>query len=199
MSNRTRRLRHAQRIIAEACRHLQVAEQRLRSRARDPQTAQARQLVCFLLVQAGYSITEVGHLLARDHSTVVHALTRVERSPSLAEQGRELVECVLPFIGEADDDWTPVRLPVEALSRVLLRALLGLGTVAEVRAVRAYVLGTLLGRERAPAAQAVWGLRLLACRPTMRAAVERALVACGLPAYVGLIPLQMTRVGLRAG
>ena len=187
-----------ERIVALAADYLGVDWEHLRGRGRDQYTAEARHLLCYLLDRAGYTRAAIGRLLGRDHSTIIHAIGRIERSEALADEGRRLVRAVLPFVGEGGGTPAPGAVPVRAVSRSLLQALLGTLPLADVRAVRAYVCGTLLGRERVPAPQAAWGLCVLAARPGVRAAVEEVLESCGLRPYGGLIALQLGRAGLAA-
>jgi hypothetical protein len=103
-----------------------------------------------------------------------------------------LVETILPFVGEEGSEVSTLS---QALSRVLLRSILGLITLQEARAVRAYVLGTLVACERVPGPLAITGLIVTAEQPPVRQAVEGALAACGLSAHASLIPLHMRQVG----
>jgi len=107
------------------------------------------------------------------------------------------VAIVLPVVDAFQDDASIESVSLAALSRSLLRALLGTAPLGDVRAIRAYICGTLLGQERVPAPQAAWGLCLLASRPSIRASVDRVLEACGLCAYRDLIDVQLWRAGLR--
>ena len=200
MNNPEQGTTHAQdeRIVALAADYLGVEWERLRGRGRDQYTVEARHLLCYLLDRAVYTRAAIGRLLVRDHSTIIHAIGRVERSEALADEGRRLVRAVLPFVGEGGGPPAPGAVPVRAVSRSLLQALLGTLPLADVRAVRAYVCGALLGRERVPAPQAAWGLCVLAARPGVRAAVEEVLESCGLRPYGGLITLQLGRAGLPA-
>ena len=185
-------------IIALAADYLDVDWESLRGRRRDQYIVEARHLLCYLLDRAGYTRAAISRLLGRDHSTIIHAIGRIERSEALADEGRRLVRTVLPFVGEGGGPPAPGAVPMRAVSHCLLRALLGTLPLADVRAVRAYVCGTLLGRERVPAPQAAWGLCVLAARPGVRAAVEEVLESCGLRPYGGLIALQLGRAGLVA-
>ena len=184
-------------IIAAVCRDLEVSEERVRGQTRDHETVQARQLLCYVLYRAGFSISHVARLLTRDHSTVLHAVRQVERRATLAEEGQRLATAVLPFSNEPTWSGTEGAVPVQAVSFALGHALEDALLVRDMQAVRAYVCGTLLGRERVPAVQAAWGLHLVAAQPRVRVAVEEVLSLCGLPAYRGLIDLQLQRVGLR--
>ena len=188
-----RRLHRMDRIIQEACQYLHVSPEMLEGSSRRREVVTARQLVCYLLIRAGYGVSQTGLRLHRDHSTVVHAHRRVESSPILAEQARELVESILPFVGEEGAEASTMS---QALSRVLLRSILGLITLQEARAVRAYVLGTLVACERVPGPLAIMGLIVTAEQPPVRQAVEGALAACGLSAHASLIPLHLRQVGV---
>ena len=188
----------AERIIALAADYLGIEWERISGRKRDQHIVEARHLLCYLLDRAGYTRAAIGRILGRDHSTIIHAIGRVERSEALADEGRRLVRAVLPFVGEGGGSPAPGAVPVRAVSHSLLRALLGTLPLADVRAVRAYVCGTLLGRERVPATLAAWGLCVLAARPGVRAAVEEVLESCGLRPYGGLIGLQLGRAWLPA-
>ena len=184
----------ANRIIAASCRYLEIDWDRIRGRRRDHDTAQARHLLCYVLARAGYTMAHISRLLNRNHSTVGHALQHVEQNAGLAAEGQRLAEAVLPCVGEADDN---PRGLLRAVSRGLVQTLLGAVALREVRAIRAYVCGTLLCWERVPAPQAAWGLYVIAARPGVRTAVEDVLQTCGLSAYSGLIDLQLQRAGLR--
>ncbi len=48
---------------------------------RDVLTTRARQGLCWLLRQRGLSLTQVGKVVTRDHSTVLHSCQAVEADP----------------------------------------------------------------------------------------------------------------------
>jgi hypothetical protein len=181
------------RIIAAVCRELGIAWEDLYSRKRDQETATSRKLLYFVLYKAGYSRAHIAALLARHYSTVVDGLRKVECNVTLSSEGARLAALVLPFDGEAAG--RPV--PLHTLSRALVRALQGVAPRREVAAMRAYVCGTLLGRERVPATQALWGLYVLKLRPAWRMIVEELLVGCGLAAFCDLIDVQVQQAGLQ--
>jgi hypothetical protein len=183
----------ARRIIVAACHQLEVDVDRLRGSERAPEVQRARQLTCYVLRQAGYTLVEIAQLLGRDHSTVLYALRRVDESAALAEQGWELVEGILPFLEDRGEEWPVIQIPDEALPRALLRPLWGRCSLPEMRAVRAYVLGPLLGHERVRPAQAVQGYWVIAMRPEVRQAVETVLEASGYGAHVGVLRHQLAR------
>jgi chromosomal replication initiation ATPase DnaA len=80
----------ADRLIEEACLHLAVSHEALVGPRRNREIAAARQLVCYVLHRAGYSASQIGLRLGRNHSYVVQALRRVEQTPILVEQAAEL-------------------------------------------------------------------------------------------------------------
>ena len=182
-----------QRIIAAICQHLDVDWTTLQSRVRTRELSEGRQLLCFVLLQAGYSPAHIARTLQRNHSTVVHAIGRVQQRPALESDGRWLAEQVLPMVGEGEERHLN-GLPIEAISHALLRALVGRVLLADARAVRAYVCSTLLAREHAPGAQAVWGLWLVTNRRAVRRVVHEVLTNFGLGVYQGLIDLQWKHV-----
>lgn len=155
--------------------------------------AEGRQLLCFVLLQAGYSPAHIARTLQRNHSTVVHAIDRVQQRPALETDGRWLAEQVLLTVGESEQRHVD-SLPIDAISHAILRALVGRMLLSDARAVRAYVCSTLLGREYAPGAQAVWGLWIISSRKAVRRTVHEVLTSFGLGVYQGLIDLQWKRV-----
>jgi len=61
--------------------HYGVSPDAIRGKQRDKRTALARQVAIYLLRQeTRYSLTEIGKLLNRDHSTIVHNLARISQS-----------------------------------------------------------------------------------------------------------------------
>jgi chromosomal replication initiation ATPase DnaA len=53
-----------------------TALEALRSRRREQQLAEARQIFCAVARDAGWTATKVGEFLRRDHSTVLYSSTR---------------------------------------------------------------------------------------------------------------------------
>jgi hypothetical protein len=183
-------------IIALATQYLGVDRDRLLGRKRDQETVEARQLLCFVLCGAGYTAAAIAWLLDRNHSTILHAICQVEASGPLLDEGQRLATTVLPLTGEEESGGSLRDIPLRAVSRWSLCALPGRAPLCDVRAVRAYVCGTLLWRERAPSSQAAWGLCVLVACPCIRASVEDVLQTCGLPAYCGLIDMLLQRAGV---
>ncbi len=68
-------------IIDAVAGHYDVSPDAILGKQRDRQTALARQVVIYLLRQEKhYSLTEIGKLLHRDHSTILHNFTRISQS-----------------------------------------------------------------------------------------------------------------------
>lgn len=181
--------RRADRLIEEACAYLEVAPDAVRGPLRCHDLVAARWLCCDLLRRAGFSPAAIARALGKDHSTVVHALRKVEATPALAADARRLA-AHLALTGGARGGGTAA----PGLARLLLRATIGRASLREVRAVRAYVLGALLARERADPLAAAAGLLVIGARPAVRAGVDAALAACDLPAYRGLLALHLERL-----
>jgi hypothetical protein len=184
-------------IIAAVCRHLAFEEARVLGRRRDPETVEVRQLACYVLERGGYRPAHIGILLQRTHGAIVHALHRVEHSPALRRAGQRLAQEVLPSVGLDLRVQPADSVPITAVSRALAHTLPRVASPQEVRAVRAYVCGTLLGSERVPGVQAAWGLWVFASQPRVRAVVEDVLDTWGLPAHAQLIELHLRQAGLR--
>jgi len=101
-------------IIALAADYLGVEWESIHGRRRDQHIVEARHLLCYLLDRAGYTRAAIGRLLGRDHSTIIHAIGRVERSEALADEGWWLVRAVLPFVGEGGGPPAPGAVPLRA-------------------------------------------------------------------------------------
>jgi hypothetical protein len=185
------------RIIALASVYLDVSWHRIRSNMSDHRTAKGRQLLCYVLARAGYRPVQISRMLGQNYTTVCRAVRQVEHDATLGREGRRLAEAILP-IASGEPGSNPISaMHLKVLSRTLMRGLLGTVSLQDMRAIRAYVCGTLLGRERVPAAQAMWGLWLLARHPGARAVVDEALDTWALCPYRGLIDAQMQRMGMR--
>src|SRR5450631_1926175 len=128
------------RIVSAACRELGIAPDDLFSRKRDQDTATSRQLLYFVLCQAGYRVTQIAAMLERHHSTVVDGLKKVQRNAALRTEGERLTALVVPFLGEAVGGV----LPVATIAHAVASALHTIAPHQESAAVRAYVCGALL-------------------------------------------------------
>ncbi|MBQ1264278.1 MAG: chromosomal replication initiator protein DnaA, partial [Oscillospiraceae bacterium] len=67
-------------IIAEVCRFYSLSEDILRSTQRNRNTSEARQVAMYLIRKnLNLSLPEIGREFGRDHTTVMHALSKVEQ------------------------------------------------------------------------------------------------------------------------
>ena len=75
-------------IIGEVCRFYSIEEQVLRGTLKNKNTAEARQIAMYLVRKlVGLSLPEIGREFARDHTTVLHALRKVEKELALPDSG----------------------------------------------------------------------------------------------------------------
>ena len=87
-------------IIAEVARFYAIDESVLRSTLKNKNTAEARQLAMHLIRRmTNLSLPEIGREFGRDHSTVIHALKRVEQQlaapgSTLADNIRDITEAI---------------------------------------------------------------------------------------------------------
>lgn len=63
-------------VAKVVCAHEAVSCSALLSKKRDRPVVKARTMVAQLLRQKGYSLSEIGRFLGRDHSTVIHMLRK---------------------------------------------------------------------------------------------------------------------------
>lgn len=66
------------------------------SATREAPAARARQVVAYVLREDGLSLPHIGALLGRDHSTVHHAITKVDGDPQLLILAVALTQAHLP-------------------------------------------------------------------------------------------------------
>lgn len=66
--------------------------------------AEARQIAIWLLRRRGYSLPQIGAAMARDHTTVLHAIRKIEATPDLLEIARG-IEAGLDVKGLARWRW----------------------------------------------------------------------------------------------
>ena len=68
-------------IIAEVCRFYSIEEQVLRGTLKNKNTAEARQIAMYLVRKlTNLSLPDIGREFGRDHSTVIHAIRKVENA-----------------------------------------------------------------------------------------------------------------------
>lgn len=67
-------------IIGEVCRFYSIEEETLRGTLKNKSTAEARQVAMYLIRKmTNLSLPDIGREFGRDHSTVIHALNKVEK------------------------------------------------------------------------------------------------------------------------
>lgn len=89
-----RQQRESEVIIQRACDVYHVSREALLGRARDLDSAWARQVVCYALRRLKWPLADIGAVMQRDHSTVCHAIQRVERRIRASGVDREAVGIV---------------------------------------------------------------------------------------------------------
>lgn len=71
-------------ILSLVCQYFQVDEDALRSRSRKKMLSEARRLAAYLLRKhSDLSLMDIGSLIGRDHTTVLHAIQKVEEEIKL--------------------------------------------------------------------------------------------------------------------
>ncbi len=65
------------RILEEVANYYECGDLRIRSKV--PSVVEPRQLACFLAWRAGYTNSEFGRIIERDHSTVLHSIRMTRR------------------------------------------------------------------------------------------------------------------------
>lgn len=83
-----------ERVARRLTTHLNCSLDDLRSKSRDKKIVQARQVVIFMMKKlTGKSLRSIGDFLGgRDHSTVLHALTRIEEQMSSSPSFRQYIQ-----------------------------------------------------------------------------------------------------------
>ena len=66
----------AERILKRMCKLYKVTKKEVLGKSRKSWIVKARKACCKEMRLAGYTTTEIGHFLNRDHSTVVHHIRR---------------------------------------------------------------------------------------------------------------------------
>lgn len=78
----TPRQKHLNDIGLVALQHGFTADEVL-SPSRTAKLVQARQDCIVMFRERGYSTTEIGRIMRRDHTTIVHALQRIQKLPEI--------------------------------------------------------------------------------------------------------------------
>lgn len=80
------------RIVSIVTARMGVTPIEVYSRKRDVAVAEARQVVCWVASAEGMTSVAIGRTLRRDHSTVLHSIDRVTRTPKLLTTARAVVD-----------------------------------------------------------------------------------------------------------
>lgn len=72
-------------VFDEVCEKLKLTKQQILSKKRTSNLLIARCLVCYYLKCSGCSLSEIGRILNRDHSTIINSLKKYEKYKSNAE------------------------------------------------------------------------------------------------------------------
>ena len=76
-----------QRTVREAAdiaaRYMDVSPHAIFTKSRERPVTDARQVVCWVAADAGFSYSEIGRHIKRDHTSVMHAVSKVTRTPRL--------------------------------------------------------------------------------------------------------------------
>ena len=67
-------------LLKEVCQEFRITHDRLISKQRSVRVVAARDIIIKCLRDDGWSYPEIGRLLNRDHSTIVHALKRINKN-----------------------------------------------------------------------------------------------------------------------
>lgn len=77
-------------VIEVVCKHFNVSKKAILGPARSRIIARPRQILMYLLrIELGLALEEVGRIVGRDHSTVIHAVDRITSLASINVQIRE--------------------------------------------------------------------------------------------------------------
>lgn len=66
-------------VFAEFCRARYLSAETVRGRSREPSIVRIRRELAGVMTAAGCSSVEIGKVLGRDHTTVLHMLGRTQR------------------------------------------------------------------------------------------------------------------------
>ena len=136
---------------------------------------EARQVSMALLADVGYCQADISRFLGRDHSTIVHGVTRARRMYQ-----EEIDRARIRLQGYMED----VPIPPEHAAAAAEE---WLGRVVHERlrpAIRAYVVGGLIEGRMRPGALPASGLLALAQNAALQESLVTLLIRCGLPRLV---------------
>jgi len=72
----------ANEIMAEACEKFMVTPKQIRGKSRRKWLVRARKYISQEMHKHGFSSTEIGYFIHRDHTTVLHYLDRLSKNKS---------------------------------------------------------------------------------------------------------------------
>ncbi|MBL7142557.1 MAG: chromosomal replication initiator protein DnaA [Candidatus Pacebacteria bacterium] len=82
---------NAKKIIEAVAIHFEITPTDIKSQKRDQKVADARQVACFLIRHATPNTwVQIARSVNRDHSTVMHACSKVEKDDDLLEKARQI-------------------------------------------------------------------------------------------------------------
>lgn len=70
-------------LIVKAAELYDVSFESVLSATRDANVVRARQAACWLLRGGGLSFPKIGAIVGRDHTTVMHACTKIDNDPAI--------------------------------------------------------------------------------------------------------------------
>lgn len=79
-------------MLNSVCQHFCVTREQLTGKDRHASLALARQVASWLLRERGYSYPEIGAMLARDHTTIMSGVRKVERLRAVNPRVAETIE-----------------------------------------------------------------------------------------------------------
>ena len=189
----------AEAVAAEIGRRTGYDYAGLRAFDRTPNAVQARALFMLILKQYGATIADIGRLLNRNHSTVMHALGLTKKQPSVAlpeGMAEEIITALAPTLPQLPDVVMGQKGKLPGTHLIpLLRRQLPQGTQAYVlEYIRLRVLGT---NKPVSGAMAALGARLVAEDSEVNKVVTQVMHRCGYGQYVPQLRWHCTQLGYR--
>ena len=76
-----------------------ITPDQILSERREPTWVEARHIVCFLSVQlTGYSYPKIGHILSRDHTTIIYGNKKIQEKIKTDPELRDLVGRIVDYL-----------------------------------------------------------------------------------------------------
>lgn len=179
-ANRVDRLTRWDRIAQQLARALQVeagvAPASLFGRDRRPNEVLARRALIHALVQYGAGITEIGHVLRKDHSTVLHHLKRQKDHDEAVALAERCMTAVAALMAQPPESTRSLPWLPESHIVPLLRRSLPPGTAPYVVS---YIQMRVFASNRQSGPVAALGMRLVAEDRAVNRVVASVLTRCG--------------------